>query len=113
MLDGLNTQFPEDRADMICYIEVRRYGDDEDYENIYEVVDGLWPSYVARGYDKKLDWIKVSSSASFFKDYEDKCLDEFRFFFVNGSLNKGGYEEIEVVPVAYVNESKVYFVPVD
>ena len=110
MLNGLDTKFPEDRADLICYIEVRCYGDDDDGE--YDNYDELAPLYVARNGDDTVRWIKVSSYSNFFKKNEDKCLDEFRFFFINGSLNKGGYDEVEVTPVAYVNERTVYFEPI-
>ena len=95
-----------DKGKWISYLEVRdyeNYSEEEQEEGMYDSIDDI-PIWYAAYDGNKLAWVKIKEKD--FKDYEG-----LRIFFVNGSLNKGGYEEIEVVPVAVVNEM-MYLEPI-
>ena len=94
----LEDTYPSDEGKWLSYLEVRdyeNYSEEEQEEGMYDSIDDIPVWYAA--YDgTRLSWVKIK--ASDWKDY-----DGLRIFFVNGPINDGGYEEIEVVPVAIVN----------
>ena len=126
-LTDLPNEFPEDKGDWVCWIEVRHYDidhiDEDDFEDeeklkaYKEEIEDYYDSwgeipivFVCKDWNDNLAWIKVLANDSFFKENED--FDRLRFFFINGSLNKGGYDEVEVKPVANFH-NMVYFKPVE
>jgi hypothetical protein len=107
-LNDLRDEYLEDDDDWLTYIEVRHYCDEED-EEYFEGIDVIFVSYVMR--DGGLVWVKAPESSRFFQEYEEWDENKWRFIFVDGPVSHGGYDQIEVKPVAHVC-GNVYFEPI-